>query len=497
LTGFFTLCTLELMTKPASMPPDRDVLRQQEIAHQMSQAHSHLIATRAAAIRRLGELRAGVDILLDALEDSPEHVRVAAAGALGNFVEDARSAEITDALLSAIDDPSEKVCQSAIRSLGLLHAQEARPDIEAFLDDPNPYIVGAAILTLGRLKAKDLGPRFVEFLDHKSLYIQTQAVRAISYVGYTPAGPRLVEMIHQFRQARRSADHPTPQAFLDHQEDELYTILNHLLRTVSELKTREAISILTEIVQQDVGLRGLAVEALIATGADISPQMLSSLLGDPSIQLRRRVINLVSKARYRPALPLLRKMLEEDSAVMRSLALQAVTQMRDLEALPQIEWMCYHDTNPFTRIQAVHSLAAFVGNDEQERLLPLADDANFEVRRSAVTHLLENPVSNRAIARALARFAQGYPDDELNASIADALGKAGIDLTGTEEPASVKGISATLLPEAMRSDAPHLLDLLERWLRANSEDPAALRSLETQKLRVSLEYLIELLKRNA
>jgi HEAT repeat protein len=496
LTGYFTLCTLERMTKPASMTPDRDVLRQQEIAYQMNQAHSHLVATRASAIRRLGELHSGVDLLLSALDDSPENVRMAAAGALGNFVEDARLAEITEALLSAIDDPSEKVCQSAIRSLGLLHAQQARPDIEAFLDDPNPYIVGAAILTLGRLNAKDLGPRFVEFLDHKSLYIQTQAVRAIGYIGYTPAGPRLVEMIHQFRQARRSTEHPSPQAFLEHQEDELYTTLNHLIRAVSELKTREAVPILTEIARQDVGLRGLAVEALIATGADISPQMLSSLLADPSVQLRRRVITLVSKARYRPALPLLRKMLEEDSAVMRSLSLQAVTQMRDLEALTQIEWMCYHDTNPFTRIQAVHSLATFVGKDEPERLLPLAEDANFEVRRSAVTHLLENPVSSRAIAGALARFAYDYPEDELSASIADALGKAGIDRSIMEEPASVEDRSpAATLPEALRSDAPHLLILLERWLRANSEDPAALRSLETQKLRVSLEYLIDLLKK--
>jgi HEAT repeat protein len=479
------------MTTPAPLPPDRDILRQQEIAHQISQAHSHLVATRASAVRRLGELHAGVDTLLSALADFAENVRVAATGALGNFSDHDRFAEITDALLAAIDDPSEKVCQSAIRSLGLLHAQEARLDIEAFLDDPNPYIVGAAILALGRLGAKDLGPQFTSYLDHKSLYIQTQAVRAISYIRYIPAGPRLVEMIHQIRRARRSVDHPSPQAFLEHQEDELYTILNHLIRAAGELKIREAVPILTEIARQDVGLRGLAVEALIATGADISPQMLSSLLADPSAQLRRRVITLISKANYRPALPLLRTMLEEDSAVMRSLALQAVTQMRDLEALPQVEWMCYHDSNPFTRIQSVHSLAVLLAKTGSERLCPLTGDANFEVRRAAVTHLVENPISSLAVAGALARFARDYPDDELSISITDSLGKAGIDPSPQDETPP-----AVLLPEALRPDASHLLVLLERWLLANSEDPAALRSLETHKLRVSLEYLIDYLRKS-
>ena len=112
-----------------------------------------MAGARAAAARRLGDLQAGRDALLDALNDPHENVRSAAALALGNFGDSEETGEIIEFLLAAIDDPSEKVCQAAIRSLGMLRAVIALPEIEEFLDDPNPFITGAAILALARLGA--------------------------------------------------------------------------------------------------------------------------------------------------------------------------------------------------------------------------------------------------------------------------------------------------------------------------------------------------------
>ena len=93
--------------------------------------------------------------------------------------------------------------------------------------------------------------------------------------------------------------------------------------------------ILIEIAKKDIGLRGQAVEALIAIGADVAPELLTRLLSDPSIYLRKRIILLMSQFNYRPALPLLRPLLREESASIGSTTLQAVTQMNDKTRCPK------------------------------------------------------------------------------------------------------------------------------------------------------------------
>ena len=126
--------------------PEKNALRQREIESQLSAMHSPVAGARAAAARRLGDLQAGSDALLGALNDPHETVRSAAALALGNFNGSDQTAEIIDTLLAAIDDPSEKVCQAAIRSLGTLKAEIARPEILSLVDVLTPNAGEAALL---------------------------------------------------------------------------------------------------------------------------------------------------------------------------------------------------------------------------------------------------------------------------------------------------------------------------------------------------------------
>ena len=482
----------QFMTTPASSPnsPDRELLRQQEIAHQMKMIRSNLASTRSSAARRLGELKAGASALLYALQDSYDNVRLAAAGALGSFSNDEQVGEIVEALLAAIDDPSERVGQAAIRSLGLLRADSARVEIEELLEDENPYIVGAAVLALGRMGAEDLAPRLAEFLDHESMYLQTQAVRAVGMLGYAPAGPRLVMLLANSRALRQASGQVDPQAYLEHREDDLYTMQNHLVRAITALRVPEAAPLLVEIAQKDVGLRGLAVEALIVIRAELDPEAMSGLFADPSSGLRRRLITLMVQQNYRQALPFLRKLLADTSVASRSAAMQALTQMRDLESLPQLEWIAYHDPNPFARVQGVHSVAGLLGSEAAEKLLPLTNDANFEVRRAAVLYLYEHLSAEPGAMATLARFARDFPADILATSISARL--AELDYTLPPEAEHPQLIVGPLVPQTVRARAEQLTGLLEVWRQelggSETTDP------DRYKTRLALEHLIALLK---
>lgn len=468
---------------------DKAALRQREIENQLAALHSPVAGARVAAARRLGDLQTGSEALLAALHDPHENVRSAAAQALGSFGESEHVAEIIDALLSAIDDPSEKVCQAAIRSLGTLHAEAARPEIEEFLDDSSPFIAGAAILALARLGAGDQAAQLASFLGSENRYIKMQAVRAVGLLKYTPAGPEILHLLQTTRQERLASGQDDLQSRLEWRGDDLYSLQNQLIRTSGDLQLQEAVPLLIEIAQKDIGLRGLAVEALIAIGADIAPELLENLLADPSVYLRKRLIALMVQHNYRQALPLIRPLLRVENASTRSTALQAVTQMADASTIPEVVWMSFHDSNPFIRVQAVQSLIELCGQEALSQIITLSGDANYQVRRAAVARLVEWAPEDRAALAALARFTLDFPEDELAPGIAAHLHEHAFQPEGARE---VQSPGTSLIPPELQAEIPHLLLTLERWRQVLREFRAT-GDAQAQKTEEALSLLIHLL----
>ncbi len=346
--------------------PDKTLLRQREIENHLAALRAPLASARCAAARRLGDLQAGCEALLAALRDPHENVRSAAAQALGNFRYSENAREIIDLLLAAIDDPSERVCQSAIRSLGALHAVDALSEIEEFLNDSSPYVVGAAILALARLGAVDKAAELAAFLESENRYVKMQAVRAVSTFMYAPAGPVILRLLQSTRQERLATEPNDLQSRLEWREDDLYSLQNQLIRAAGDLRLQEAVPVLIEIAQKDIGLRGLAVEALIAIGAEIAPELLNNLLADPSVSLRKRLIALMVQHNYRQALPLIRPLLRVENASTRSAALQGITQMADTSTIAEVVWMSFHELEPL-RARAGGAVA---GHPVRERGAP-------------------------------------------------------------------------------------------------------------------------------
>jgi HEAT repeat protein len=417
-------------------------------------------------------------------------VRSAAAQALGSFSGSEKAPEIIDTLLAAIDDPSEKVCQAAIRSLGTLHAEAARPEIEEFLDDSNPFIAGAAVLALARLGAVDLAPRLAALLHQGNSYIKIQAVRAVGLLKYAPAGADIVRLLEETRQERQANGQVDLQTRLEWREDDLYSLQNQLIRAAGELQLNEAIPLLIETAQKDIGMRGLAIEALIAIGADIDPELVTNLLSDPSVYLRKRLMALITQHNYRQALPLIRPLLRSENASTRSAALQAVTQMNDAGSLGEVAWMCFHDSNPFVRVQAVQSLMQLAGKAAMPQLILLAGDANFQVRKAAAARLVEWEPAERPVLAALARFSAGSPEDELAPAIAAILQKNSFDPSGA---AALTQPGLTPIPSELQVEVPGLLVILDRWRMALRQAEITAPDPETQKIEDALSCLISVL----
>ena len=486
------------MTSPdPSMPSEKDIVRQREIDIHISALRMPLVSGRVNAARRLGNMQAGVDALIDALDDSHESVRAAAAIGLGNFTNCENEVEIIDSLLTAIDDSSEKVCQSAIRSLGMLRAQSARSEIEEFLDDSNPFIVGSAVLSLARLGFVDLGERLASFLHHPSNYVKMQAARAVSILHFTPSGQELLDLLQKTRQEKEITPKELAlRASPKRQDDELYSLQNHLIRSIGDLQIEEAAPLLIEIAQKDIGLRGLAVEALVSIGSEMAPELLSGLLADPSAYLRRRLILLMTQFNYKPALPQLRELLREESASIRSAALQAVTEMKDEVSTAHVKWMAFYDPNPFIRVQAVQSLSDLLGNQAGEVFLLLANDSNFQVRRIAISYLLHSVSysqidENGPILPCLHQFAQTFPMDEMVPVIRDLLKQ--LDFQPNLKTIQPSIPEDYFLPPDEKEDIPVLLDLLERWQNFLLESPNSQSDVNFPKTTSALSHLITLL----
>ena len=445
-----------------------------EINSQLQALHAPLAQQRAAAAKRLGQLKAGAPELAAALHDPNEAVRVAAAQALSG-ISNANEAEhnlVLDHLLSAIDDPSDKVCQAAIWALGMRREDAAGDQIADMLSVPNPYIAGNALLALARMADRRIEPELLPFLNHPNEYMRTQAIRSIALLRYAPARQAILQTLAQVRADRESKGIPR------------HAMINHLFEAVAALEIKEAIPMLLEIARQDVGLRGKAVEALIALQAEEAAAPLAYMLTDPSASLRRNLLALMEEFQYRPAVPYIRPLLKDGQPSIRRAALHALTQLGDLESLAAIEWMCFHDTSPFARVEAVQALAQLEGQKALPVLQALAGDSNVDVRRAVINALAAFNTWTESELRIAARFAADFPEDPLTLQLQPRLaGRAA--LLAEPEPARS---AASELPAAVHARRAELTGQLLEWLAGLPAGP------EEEATRAALQHLLSLLK---
>jgi HEAT repeat protein len=400
---------------------------------------------RSYAAKRLGEIKARPDILISLLEDPNGFVRSAAAEALGRSVE-LPAPEVVSHLLAAIDDPNNYVCAAAVNSLGLLGATQAVMQIEACLEDEHPIVVQAAILAMARIDPDRIKGRLVEYLQSEEYLIHLAAARACGWLLHTPCSAFILQSLKDFMQTSDQQDLKLPKLYIE---------------VLARLNCKEAIPTLVDIAEHEVGLRSVAVEALVEMDAEEAAAILSPLLSDPSNRLRRNLIEMMLQADYKAAMPLVRPLLKDSAITVRETALAAVSKWQDRVSVEDVREIAYNDPNPFVRPQAVITLTKLLGQEALLDLIDLSDDLNLHVRRAVAQSLAEVDYLTPDGKTALLQLAK---DPDTAEFAREALQVHDLDAIHPlpDKEANLKGP----VPKYLREDPQSLLQALEAWQEA-------------------------------
>ena len=377
------------------------------------------------------------------MDDPNGFVRSASAEALGRSVE-LPAPEVLSHLLAAIDDPNNYVCAAAVNSLGLLKAEQALAQVEACLDDQHPIIVQAAILAMTRIDPERIKARLLDFLQSDEYLIHLAATRACGWLSYKPCGEVILEALKDFMANNDQQDLKLPKLYIE---------------VLTRLEVKTAIPTLVEIAEREVGLRGVAVEALVEMDAEEAASILSPLLSDPSNRLRRNLIEMMMQADYKAALPFVRPLLRDSAITVRETALAAVSKWQDKVSVEDVRRIAFTDPNPFVRPQAVITLTRLGGQDALPDLVELSDDPNLHVRRAVAQCLAEMDYMTPAAKAALLHLAD---EEETLEYAQEALEK--YDLEGLRSvPAATEPTVVTPIPDDLKDESELLLNLLETW----------------------------------
>jgi HEAT repeat protein len=420
----------------------RNKNKQEEIERCLRLIQSRNPRDRSYAAKRMGELKARPDILMSLMDDPNGFVRSASAEALGRSIE-LPAPEVISHLLAAIDDPNNYVCAAAVNSLGLLEAEQAKGQIEACLNDPHPIIVQAAILAMARIDPETIKDRLIEYLQSDEYLIHLAATRACGWLCYKPCGDIILEALKKFMEVNDQQDLKLPKLYIE---------------VLARLDKKEAIPTLMKVAENEIGLRGVAVESLVEMNAEEAAEILSPLLSDPSNRLRRNLIEMMMQADYETALPLVRPLLRDNAITVRETALAAVSKWQDRVSAEDVRHIAYSDPNPFVRPQAVLTLTNLLGQEALPDLVELSDDLNLYVRRAVAQCLAEVDYLTPKAKAALIRLA----NDEDTAEFAqEALKKH--DLESVHPMPKTEPVIKAPVPEDLRAESQSLLTLLETW----------------------------------
>jgi HEAT repeat protein len=416
--------------------------KQEEIERCQKLIQSRNPRDRSYAAKRLGEIKARPDILMSLLEDPNGFVRSAAAEALGRSVE-LPAPEVVSHLLAAIDDPNNYVCAAAVNSLGLLGATQAVKQVEACLEDEHPIIVQAAILAMARIDPDRIKDRLVDYLQSGEYLIHLAAARACGWLLHTPCSGFILQSLKDLIHTSDQQDFKLPKLYIE---------------VLARLNYKEAIPTLVDIAEREVGLRGVAVEALVEMNAEEAAAILSPLLSDPSNRLRRNLIEMMLQADYKAAMPLVRPLLKDSAITVRETALAAVSKWQDRVSVADVREIAYNDPNPFVRPQAVITLTKLLGQEALLDLIDLSEDLNLHVRRAVAGCLAEVDYLTPEGKMALLQLAQ---DPDTAEFARDALQAHDLDAV---QPLPAKVVNLTgPVPKYLRDDPQSLLQALEAW----------------------------------
>ena len=405
-----------------------------------------------------------VDGLLTSFTGDPSgEVRAAIAEAFKTIASPAAA----DALLSAIRerDPVIEleegwdhwwdVQRKSIEALAAIGESSAVSALVAALDDPdNQDLTETALPALGAL-GDDGVKALIRFLDAPTPLVRRRALQSLLE---SPDAGHIPEAAVRIDAVMAGSDPDMRETALDLLES-WTTNINLDLSTLSR--------------DPDANVRLASVRAMGRNGLDKHLSRLFAMVQDRDVQVRRKVLEILSQRRSEHAIPWFLSALNDPDPAVGAAAATGLGRLGAKEALePLIELLLTTERNQELRATAARAIASLPGDESVQNKILAAlktgvKDHNRLVRMAAITALsaLKNPHAIDTLIAALRGELLAPPDKET----ADATSPA---IHPNDEPvkaeASETGPKSTL--EAMELDNRPFLDLTDGTLSNEKPD---------------------------
>lgn len=461
-----------------------------EVRQEALRAVERLIAAQVFQLTDLPQLLGPV--LLRA-EDENVGVRRSALAVLGRLSPLKLPSELRSrvllSLIGRLSDPARDVRAEALRSLGLLRAQNAASAALRLLRDPAEEVRRQAMLCLGRLASESAIPLLRESLETGTEAQRTAAVQALGQY-LLPDAAATVSVAVQ-RQAA--------QAILGSLEQP--SIRPLVLDVLLAGSDRVAPLLLSELTRPTISTSSLAT--VVELIRDLGPKLSEPQRSMASAELIRELwrsrlpkellLDALASVGDRSITPLLGSLLTDKEAQVRRKAIEllrlpTLSDRRSLDAI----LVATTDSDP--QVQKLALLALGDLGQGQPRLLEVLDPtdrpalADVELRKAAAHALLaqaqQGQLSDAAVAmlmRTVLTVRPGLPEQRLRRTAAQAL-----SVFLSSRPERHAPILAELLSTLRKSpeSGPHseVLLLLSGILRGHKSETVQERLLSLSQL---------------
>uniref|UniRef100_A0A7C4CCI5 HEAT repeat domain-containing protein n=1 Tax=candidate division WOR-3 bacterium TaxID=2052148 RepID=A0A7C4CCI5_UNCW3 len=344
--------------------------------------------------------------LLDLLRDIEPEVQIAAAGALGQLGDP----ETCNALLDEMADDNPAVRRAAVEALGRIgDKQSANALARAAADDPSPEVRSAADFALRSISDRTVGS-LVELLTSDALDDRIRALALLLEEGRSAVMP-LTELLRRPEPAVRSAAAEAlgmlgEPAALDYLlplvGDGESSVRLAVVRALGRIRhVRSAERLAAAIEDQDPKVSGAAAGALEALG-ELSVEPMFQLLTSPCAETRVRAIAVLGRLRHKGAVNRLLRGLRDRVAWVRIVSAQALGEIGEGQATTAL-LRILDDRDAVVRAMAAEALGKLRDFRASMKLLDRVRDCSDLVRANSIRALgrIGNPVAVPFVTSAL------------------------------------------------------------------------------------------------